>query len=405
MRSLLLCRLLDRRSRIFYCKDENCQKAREIELKDKGKVGGRSKKRMVTRDVSCNECGFEGKIEAHDTVGVYPDEILFKALGKDPDGYIHLECPRCQFDFRVSSFGFFRSKITGVSRQRSAFLSVIIGLIMIIGSIFMAKIGVHFISSLSHIVSQRDEKAKGQYESMLPRWEKAIAIGEAHKKSRALEEPTPEEKLLQIAEQNWTKGAEYAAQGKFKEAKGEFEKALKIDPLYGAAKRALKVIEDVTDQKIKSNTAIHLFKGAAYAFKGQLNEAITEFSKTIEISPRFAYAYLGRGTAYAYKYQFDQAISDYSKAIEMNPRDADAYFLRGFAYFKKGQYDQAISDFNKAIELKPKFAEVYNNRAVAYFFKREYDKAWDDVYKAQNLGFQIHPRFLKDLREASGRER
>jgi hypothetical protein len=44
-------------------------------------------------------------------------------------------------------------------------------------------------------------------------------------------------------------------------------------------------------------------------------------------------------------------------------------------------------------------------RAIAYFYKHEYDKAWDDVSKAQDLGSQIDPEFLKDLREASGRER
>jgi len=50
-------------------------------------------------------------------------------------------------------------------------------------------------------------------------------------------------------------------------------------------------------------------------------------------------------------------------------------------------------------------AEAYYNRGIAYYSRKEYDKAWDDVYKAQGLGFQIHPGFLKLLREASGREK
>jgi tetratricopeptide (TPR) repeat protein len=74
------------------------------------------------------------------------------------------------------------------------------------------------------------------------------------------------------------------------------------------------------------------------------------------------------------------------------------------AYAKgKDQYDKAISDFNKAIEINPRFAEAYRNRGLAYFYKRNYEKAWDDVHKAQNLGYTVHPRFLKALREASGR--
>lgn len=59
----------------------------------------------------------------------------------------------------------------------------------------------------------------------------------------------------------------------------------------------------------------------------------------------------------------------------------------------------------KAIKMNPKYAMAYNNRGVAYYHKGEYDKAWEDVRKAQSLGHQVRPRFLKSLREASGREK
>ena len=86
-------------------------------------------------------------------------------------------------------------------------------------------------------------------------------------------------------------------------------------------------------------------------------------------------------------------------------KDAEAYNHRGIAYVNKGQFDQAISDYNKALELNPMDALAYYNRGVAYYSRKDYDKAWDDVYKAQGLGFKINPGFLKDLREASGREK
>ncbi len=126
---------------------------------------------------------------------------------------------------------------------------------------------------------------------------------------------------------------------------------------------------------------------------------------TVQTELKDAAAYNNRGNAYWNEGQYDQAISDYNKALEINPRHTQAYNNRGVAYRSKGQYDQAISDYNKALEINPRFAAAYYNRAIVYLSTGQYDKAWEDVYKAQDLGHKIHPRFLKDLRKASGRQK
>ncbi len=64
-----------------------------------------------------------------------------------------------------------------------------------------------------------------------------------------------------------------------------------------------------------------------------------------------AWAYYNRGLAYFEKGQYDQAISDYTKALEINPRYARAYYDRGSAYARKGQYDKAWEDVHKAQDL------------------------------------------------------
>jgi Tfp pilus assembly protein PilF len=151
-----------------------------------------------------------------------------------------------------------------------------------------------------------------------------------------------------------TKGVEHAAEGKFKEAREAFEKTLKDDPDRVSAKRGLKVIEDIFAKKIDKELAIHFFKGLSYELKGQLDNAIDEYSKAIEINPRFAEAYRNRGYACAKEHNYNKAISDYTKAIEINPRDFGAYNERGNAYFLKGQYAKAISDWTKAILIKPR---------------------------------------------------
>lgn len=53
--------------------------------------------------------------------------------------------------------------------------------------------------------------------------------------------------------------------------------------------------------------------------------------------------YYNRGDAHFKKGETDRAILDFTKAIEMNPRFANAYYYRGMAYHRKKDYDQVIS--------------------------------------------------------------
>jgi tetratricopeptide (TPR) repeat protein len=109
------------------------------------------------------------------------------------------------------------------------------------------------------------------------------------------------------AEQSFTKGVEYAAEGDFERAKEEFERALKVDPTHEFAKRFLMLIEDIKEQEIRTKTAVPFFKGATYALKRQWTEAILEYNRAIEIEPNQAMPYLSRGKAYAQKGEYNQA--------------------------------------------------------------------------------------------------
>ncbi len=182
-----------------------------------------------------------------------------------------------------------------------------------------------------------------------------------------------------------TVGIEHAVQGNFEKARLEFEKVLKVDPSFESARIALELIENVIDQKVRKETAIHHFKADGCIIKRQWDEAIAECDKALEMNHKFAMAYIDRGIAYVGKREYGRAIADFNKAIEINPRLPGFYLSRGIVYSYKGEYDKAISDFDKTIDINPKGAMGYYSRGLAYQGKGEYDKAISDFDKAIDL--------------------
>jgi signal peptidase I len=129
-------------------------------------------------------------------------------------------------------------------------------------------------------------------------------------------------------------------------------------------------------------------RGIAYAHKGDLDHAIADETKAIELKPDYWAAYYERGSDYHAKNSrggVDHAIADETKAIELKPQFAEAYWIRGIAYFDKADYDLAIVDETKAIELKPDDGNAYYSRGVVYAAKGDLAKALTDFRAAAQL--------------------
>ena len=78
------------------------------------------------------------------------------------------------------------------------------------------------------------------------------------------------------------------------------------------------------------------------------------------------------------KEDLDRAIADFTKAIEIDPDNATVYNNRGFALRIKSRMVMvaAVDDFTKAVEISPPYAAAYNNRGYAL-------KELGDTYNAQ----------------------
>jgi tetratricopeptide (TPR) repeat protein len=122
----------------------------------------------------------------------------------------------------------------------------------------------------------------------------------------------------------------------------------------------------------------HKRRGLAFLEKGDLDRAIAEFTKAIDINPKDADAYAHRAYAFGEKDDYDREISDWTKVIEIYPKAAYAYLQRGLAYGEKDDLDRAIADYTKALSINPNYIEAYGSRGVVHLQKRDWDRARDD---------------------------
>lgn len=73
--------------------------------------------------------------------------------------------------------------------------------------------------------------------------------------------------------------------------------------------------------------------------------------------------------------QWDKAIELYSKSIELSPDNAEAYLQRAAAFEMLEQIDDAISDYEKTLQLKSDYYLAMEYLAKLYETKGEYGKA------------------------------
>jgi tetratricopeptide (TPR) repeat protein len=120
------------------------------------------------------------------------------------------------------------------------------------------------------------------------------------------------------------------------------------------------------------------------------DRAIADYSRAIEIDPKYIRAYFARGGAYEKKGQLDRAISDYTRVLEIDPKAIQIYPQRGVAYERKHDFDRAIADHSSWIRFNPDVAKGYVVRGNAYAGKGDRDAAIADYTRA--LGMERRTR-------------
>jgi tetratricopeptide (TPR) repeat protein len=187
----------------------------------------------------------------------------------------------------------------------------------------------------------------------------------------------------------------------FVSARKYYEEALKLEPngqYAQTAKESLQKLKKTPGDRQASQPNLkeangYNERGIAKGVKGDIDGAIADFTRAIELHPKYSTAYTNRGLAKKNKGDLNGAIADCTRAIELDPKDAGAYSNRGIAKQAQGDLNGAIADYTRALELDPKYAKGYANRGIAKEEKGDMEGAIADCTRAIKLDPRYAPAY------------
>ena len=105
-------------------------------------------------------------------------------------------------------------------------------------------------------------------------------------------------------------------------------------------------------------------RGVALSNRGQLDEAMAEYRKAVQIDPRYASAYNNIGNIFVCRKRPEEAIAQYRKALELDPRHVQARFNLANVLVGHGRLDEAIVNYQEGLKIKPDDAVAQKNLAI-----------------------------------------
>jgi tetratricopeptide (TPR) repeat protein len=185
-----------------------------------------------------------------------------------------------------------------------------------------------------------------------------------------------------------------------KEAVAQFEAALRLEPSHYWSLMFLGVSLVDLGQEQDWAAAVWVFTGgimkwpehfAAYGLRGnaykklhRYDQALADFSKSIELKPT-AVALTSRGSVFRALHKLNEARADHESAIRLQPGDAKAHVNLGTVHLNEGRLDQAVKEYETAIRLKPDLFEAHASLGDAFGKMRRFDQAIAEFEKAVRL--------------------
>ena len=168
-------------------------------------------------------------------------------------------------------------------------------------------------------------------------------------------------------DRRWEEARKYLAEGKAGEAKALFEELGRQYPneadvhlFLGITQLRLRnpegavaAIKRAVGENPNHAQARTLLGWIELEVRGDLEAAIKEYQKVIELRPELAEAYSNLAAAQRKKGEFSRALENLDEALKRKPDFAAALTTRGGIFAEQNKWPQARRDFERALKINP----------------------------------------------------
>lgn len=116
----------------------------------------------------------------------------------------------------------------------------------------------------------------------------------------------------------------------------------------------------------RDQAATYSNRGIIYSKMDELQKALEDHNRAIELMPNMTQAYINRGNVYFHLRRYEEALLEYQRAIEMSaPPLYLPHFNSGIALLKLKRDEEAVLAFERALKLAPESEPVKKKLAQA----------------------------------------
>ena len=214
------------------------------------------------------------------------------------------------------------------------------------------------------------------------RLEEAIAYFNFYDTEHRLPSYLPQ--IVSTARQALREGAEHP-EGRLVMARALFE----MDSLRTAGQVLNEAIA-----KYPSHARLHFWLGEVNTRLQDVNTAILNFQRSVDLSPQFTQARLKLASAYSAGQRLDEAEAELLQVVDDNPTHlAEAWNNLGFLYLQTNRLEEAGPLFDRAIALNPDLATAWANAGSIYLMQQDLVNAEEKFRNA----LKADPAFIPAL--------